>query len=87
MKNKKKEQNVVVFVEGGIVQTVLRPNARTKKGYTFVDYEIVDYDVFQNSDTDTAEMWDAFSSELKYYFKTRLKHEYRKFQKAVTGNA
>jgi len=47
----KHEKPVVVVVEGGIVQTVFRVDASKRKGYVFVDYELVDYDVVKLGST------------------------------------
>jgi hypothetical protein len=77
----KHEKPLVVVVEGGIVQTVFRVDASKRKGYVFVDYELVDYDVFETEGAgEIAEIWNGFSPELKAYFKKHLKNEYAKFQ-------
>jgi len=80
----KQEKPVVVVVEGGIVQTVFRIDASRPKGYVFVDYELVDYDVFETEGAEEiAEIWNGFSPELKAYFKKHLKREYAKFQARI----
>lgn len=80
----KNEKPVVVVVEGGIVQTVFRVDASKLKGYVFVDYELVDYDVFETEGAqEIAEIWNGFSPELKAYFKKHLKREYAKFQARI----
>jgi len=77
---------LVVFVEGGIVQTVLRVDSTAPKGYRFLEYELCDYDVFDTeSGQDIKEIWDNFSPELQAYFKNHLKAEYAKFQLRISG--
>jgi hypothetical protein len=77
---------LAIFVEGGIVQTVLRVNSTAPKGYRFAAYELVDYDVFDTeSGEDIKEIWDGFSPELQAYFRNHLKAEYGKFQRRISG--
>lgn len=72
---------MVVFVEGGIVQSVFRVDSSAQKGYRFSEYELCDYDVFENCTlAEIKDMWDGFSPELQAYFKNHLKAEYKKFQ-------
>jgi hypothetical protein len=80
----KHEKPVVVVVEGGIVQCVFRVDTSKRKGYSFVDYELVDYDVFETEGAkEIAEIWNGFSPELKAYFKKHLKNEYAKFRARI----
>ena len=80
----KHEKPVVVVVEGGIVQSVFRVDASKRKGYVFVDYELVDYDVFETEGSkEIAEIWKGFSPELRAYFKKHLKREYAKFRARI----
>lgn len=77
---------LVVFVEGGIVQSVLRVDPTAPKGYHFAEYELCDYDVFDTeSGEDIKDIWDNFSPELQAYFKNHLKAEYAKFQLRISG--
>lgn len=75
---------LVIFVEGGIVQSVLRVDSTAPKGYRFAEYELVDYDVFDTeSGEDIKDIWGGFSPELQAYFKNHLKAEYAKFQERI----
>jgi hypothetical protein len=78
---------LVVFVEGGIIQSVLRVDSTAPKGYRFADYEHCDYDVFDTeSGEDIKDIWDGFSPELQAYFRTHLKAEFTKFQERIAKN-
>jgi hypothetical protein len=82
----KNSNPLVIYVEGGIVQTVLRVDSTAPKGYRFAEYELVDYDVFDTeSGEDIKGVWDGFSPELQAYFKNHLKAEYAKFQLRIFG--
>lgn len=75
---------LVVFLEGGIVQSVLRVDSTAPKGYRFAEYELVDYDVFDSeSNEEIKDIWDGFSCELQAYFRNHLKAEYKKFQDRI----
>ena len=79
-----KESNLVVFVEGGLVQSVLRVDSTAPKGYRFAEYELVDYDVFNTEGNEEIKgIWDGFSPELRAYFRDHLKTEYAKFQERI----
>jgi len=79
-----KVQEPVVFIEGGIVQSVLIVDAKQKTGYWELPYEVVDYDTFDgSSNKEISEYWDGFSAELKNYFEKHLKSEYAMFQEAI----
>jgi hypothetical protein len=81
----KSSNPLVVFVEGGIVQSVLRVDSTAPKGYRFAEYELVDYDVFDTeSGEDIKEIWGGFSPELQTYFRDYLKDEYAKFQDRIS---
>jgi hypothetical protein len=82
-----KTSNLVVFVEGGIVQSVLRVDSTAPKGYRFAEYELVDYDVFDSeSGEDIKDIWDGFSPELQAYFRKHLKVECTKFHERIAKN-
>lgn len=80
---KPKKQELVVFVEGGIVQAVIDLNVRRpEKG---IEYEVMDYDVLDgNTPEEIKEYWDNRSSKLKAYMKKTLTHEYGLFQRAIS---
>jgi hypothetical protein len=82
--DERSKSSTVIFVEGGIVQSVLRVDSTAPKGYRFAEYELVDYDVFQEGDNEEIkEIWDGFSPELQSYFRKYLKAEYKKFQDRI----
>jgi hypothetical protein len=83
----KSSNPLVVFVEGGIVQSVLRVDSTAPKGYRFSEHELCDYDVFDTeSGEEIKDIWDGFSPELQTYFRDHLKAEYDKFQKRIQSN-
>jgi len=80
----KSSNPLVIYVEGGIVQSVLRVDSTAPKGYRFAEYELCDYDVFDiESGEDIKSIWHGFSPELQAYFKNHLKAEYAKFQERI----
>ena len=83
-----KRTSLVVFVEGGIIQTLLALDPRAKDGYRELEYELVDYDIFEGTPAeDIAEKWNSFSPELQLYFETRLTDERARFLAAVAALA
>lgn len=80
---KPKKQELVVFVEGGIVQAVIDLNARRpEKG---IEYEVMDYDVLDggNSPAEIKEYFENRSKKLIAYMKRVLPREYERFQRAM----
>ena len=79
----KSSNPLVIFVEGGIVQSVLRVDSTAPKGYRFAEYELVDYDVFDTeSGEDIKDIWDGFSPELQAYFRITSKLNTPSFKSA-----
>lgn len=80
----KNSNPLIAFIEGGILQSLLRVDSTAPKGYRFAEYELVDYDVFDTEGNEgIKEIWDGFSPELQAYFRDYLKAEYKKFQERI----
>lgn len=74
----------VIFIEGGIVQSVLIPDFKSMNGYREPAYTVVDYDMFEgDTDEDIAERWEGFDASLKAYIETNLPAEFEKFQERI----
>lgn len=72
---------LVIFVEGGLVQDVNRVNA---KGFIAVDYDIVDYDIFDGTPAvEVKEYFERRSPAVQAYMKEYLPDEYERFQEAI----
>ena len=82
-RKQKKKPNIVVFLEGGIVQAVVDTNARQpQKG---IGYTVVDYDIFRELVTpqDIKEYFEGRGAKVIAYMKRYLPDEYARFQEAI----
>jgi len=81
---KNKEKPLVIFVEGGLVQDVIRLNPRAKRGYENAEYDLVDYDVLESSSNqEVKEYFENRSPEVIAYMKKHLPFEYGRFQERI----
>jgi len=74
----------VIVVEGGIVQNVFRPTPREAEPFVDVEYDLVDFDIFEgNDDEDIARHWNALEPSTQECFKNHLKDEYKQFKQVL----
>ena len=77
--------NIVAFVEGGILQSVIDLDA--PKPELGIEYTVVDYDMFEEDPAeDIIERWRGYSPELQEYFKYKLPDEYEMFVEVIRNN-
>ena len=75
---------VIVFVEGGVVRSVLRLDPTAPKACHEIDFCMVDYDALAGADAEeVAESWTNFSDALKEYFAKFLPTEREMYLAAV----
>jgi hypothetical protein len=70
---------IIVFLEGGLVQGVVDADAvRPNEG---IDYDVVDYDVFDGSSPEEIEdYFEHKEDSTRRYMKKYLPEEYARFQ-------
>ena len=80
---KKSKDEPVIFVEVGIVQSVLIFNS-SRKGYREPRYTVVDYDLFEGGTSEEiAEKWYSLDENVKEFIKKHHYNEYEKFQEHI----